>query len=75
MRKNDDSPSAAHFSSEFLDRTVAIWQSYSGGRLSLRDAREITGNITGLFSLLSEWKEKDDGKEKRHESVLIKTRK
>jgi len=63
------------FPREFLERTIGVWQQYTPEHLSLRDARETAENMTDLFSLLSEWKEKDDGKEKRHESIVIKTKK
>lgn len=60
------------FSKEFLGRTVRAWEQYTHESLSLKDAQEIAENMTGLFSLLSEWKEKDGEKEKHYESNLTK---
>ncbi len=47
-------------SEELLGKTITIWQPFSSSVLSEEDAREVTKNITGLFSLLLEWKRKDD---------------
>ena len=52
------------YSYEFLGKTVLLWQPFSSSILSYEDAREITENIIRLFSLLSEWKHKDDEKTK-----------
>lgn len=52
----------SELSKRFLEKTVSVWQPFSSSVLSYEDAREITKNITGLFSLLSEW-EKKDGRE------------
>jgi len=53
------------FPREFLERTIGVWQQYTPEHLSLRDAREIAGNMTGLFSLLREWKERHGENEDR----------
>jgi len=52
----------SELSKGFLEKTITIWQPFSSSILSDKDAREITENIIGLFSLLSEWKEKDGQK-------------
>lgn len=48
MVKNQSSK----YSKEFLNKTIELWQSYSSTPLSLSDAREITENMTALFSFL-----------------------
>ena len=56
------------FSNEFLQKTITVWQPYTAEPLSLRSAQEITKNMTDLFSLLSEWKERNEKKANRSES-------
>jgi len=56
MNKTEGVGSVHSLSQEFLRKTIEVWQSYSQERLSFADARDITENITGFFSLLSEWK-------------------
>jgi len=48
MAKNQPSK----FSTEFLNKTIEIWQPFSSTPLSLNDAREITENMTSLFNFL-----------------------
>lgn len=38
-----------------IDRTRAVWQPRLGRDLSREDARQITENVTGFFSILAEW--------------------
>ena len=38
-----------------LERTRAVWQPRLGRDLSREDARQITENVTGFFTLLAEW--------------------
>jgi hypothetical protein len=40
------------YSKEFLNKTIQVWQPFSSAPLSLNDAREITENMTALFSFL-----------------------
>ena len=40
---------------ELTDHTIAVWQPRLRRRLSKEDAREITENITGFFTILAEW--------------------
>lgn len=42
-----------------LEAIAAIWQPYSAKQLSEADAREILGNLTGFFDVLSEWAAQD----------------
>ena len=53
-----------NYSKEFLEKTIKVWQPYSSVTLTLEDAREITENMTELFSFLLEL-EKKYGKEKK----------
>ena len=46
MRKNRD---------ELIDKTLIAWQPRTSRKLSREDAREITENVLGFFSLLLEW--------------------
>ena len=38
-----------------IDRTRAVWQPRLGRDLSREDARQITENVTGFFSILEQW--------------------
>ena len=40
------------YSKDFLERTIEIWQPYFPAPLTMRDAREITENMTALFNFL-----------------------
>ena len=40
------------YSKDFLDRTIEVWQPYFSAPLTMRDAREITENMTALFNFL-----------------------
>ncbi len=51
-----------HYSNEFLEKTIKVWQPYSKAPLSLEDAKEITDNVVALYTFLSEL-EKKYGKE------------
>jgi hypothetical protein len=48
---------------KLIDDTITVFQQRSCRRLSREDAREITENITGFFTVLAEWsrQEKSDG--------------
>lgn len=48
MAKNQSSK----YSKEFLDKTIQVWQPYFPAPLTMRDAREITQNMTDLFNFL-----------------------
>lgn len=56
----------SELSKGFLEETVLVWQPFSSSILSHEDARELAENITGLFSLLSEWGRKDCEKAKNN---------
>lgn len=49
------------YSKDFLDRTIKIWQPYFSAPLTMRDAREITENMTALFNFLIKHDKKSDG--------------
>jgi hypothetical protein len=42
-------------SENLIDRTIALWQPRLRRELSREDARQIVENVTGFFSLLSQW--------------------
>ena len=50
-------------SKDFLDRTIKIWQPYFPDPLTMRDAREITENMTALFNFLIKHDKKSNGNE------------
>jgi len=49
------------YSKDFLDRTIEVWQPYFSAPLTMRDAREITENMTALFNFLIRHDKKSDG--------------
>jgi hypothetical protein len=48
---------------DFLDRTIAIWQSKANRKLTREDAREIVENMAGLFRILDEWDKAEKAKD------------
>jgi len=56
MAKNQSSK----YSKEFLDKTIQVWQPYFPTPLTMRDAREITQNMTALFNFLLAHESKPD---------------
>jgi len=40
------------YPTDFLQKTITVWQPYCPTPLSLNDAREITENMTALFDFL-----------------------
>ena len=49
------------YSKDFLKRTIKVWQPYFPTPLTLKDAREITENMTALFNFLIRHDRKSDG--------------
>ena len=49
------------YSKDFLDKTIEVWQPYFPIPLTLKDAREITENMTALFNFLIRHDKKSDG--------------
>jgi len=49
------------YSKDFLDRTIEVWQPYCPAPLTMRDARDITENMTALFNFLIRHDKKSDG--------------
>ena len=49
------------YSKDFLERTIEVWQPYFPAPLTMRDAREITENMTALFNFLIRHDRKSDG--------------
>ena len=50
---------------ELTEHTIAVWQPRLRRRLTNEDAREITENLTGFFTILAEWSHREgrDGAE------------
>jgi hypothetical protein len=44
---------------DFIDQTIAIWQKRTERKLTREDGREIIENISGFFSVLQEWEQKE----------------
>jgi hypothetical protein len=40
---------------DLFDRTCEVWQPRIGRNLTDEDARQISENVTGFFSILAEW--------------------
>jgi hypothetical protein len=45
----------AQVKADFLDQTVAFWQSRTSRKLTGEDGRQIVENITAFFRTLLEW--------------------
>jgi len=45
---------------ELTEQTIAVWQPRTQRRLSHEDAREITENLTGFFSVLAKWSQTEN---------------
>lgn len=50
---------------DFLRKTIHVWQPLSEEKLNEEDAREIVENLTGFFSLLRQWEQKNGKEEKK----------
>jgi hypothetical protein len=46
-------PTAAN--DNLLDRTIALWRHRLGREISREEARQVTENVTGFFTVLLEW--------------------
>lgn len=64
----------SNYSKEFWEKIMTAWQPFSSSFLSHADAREITENIVGLFSLLSEWENKDGKKTEIKNQVWLQSK-
>jgi hypothetical protein len=52
-------------SPELIRRTIDVWQPLSEEKLNEEDAREIVENLTGFFSLLRQWEQKNAKEEEK----------
>jgi hypothetical protein len=52
-------PTAAN--DNFVDRTIALWRHRLGREVSCEEARQITENVTGFFSVLNDWSRGETG--------------
>jgi hypothetical protein len=65
MTKSDDN---------LIDRTLEVWQPRNANRLSDEDARAILENVTGFFTLLSEWETNEQQKKSgQDDSYFVKS--
>lgn len=65
MKKSDDN---------LIDRTLEVWQPRNANRLSDEDARAILENVTGFFTLLSEWETNEQQKKSgQDDSYFVKS--
>ena len=62
----------AEYSTEFLKRTIEVWQPYYSTPLTLEDAREIAENMVNLATLLLELDEMahEEGKQVTDPSLI-----
>lgn len=47
---------------DLIKKTIQVWQPLSEKKLNEEDAREIIENITGFFSTLKKWDDKEKEK-------------
>ncbi len=59
------------YSRKLLEKTITVRQPFSSSILSHEDAREITEDIMGLFSPLSEWENKTKTRRKKNERISV----
>jgi len=45
---------------ELTEQTIAVWQPRTQRCLSHEDAREITENLTGFFTILAKWSQNEN---------------
>jgi hypothetical protein len=46
---------------QFIERTLKVWQRRTSRVLTREDARQIAENVTGFFKILMEWGEAERG--------------
>ncbi len=46
---------STHANDNLIDRTREVWQPRIGRNLTDEDARQISENVTGFFTILAEW--------------------
>jgi hypothetical protein len=44
---------------DFIEQTIAIWQKRTERKLTREDGRQIIENISGFFSILQEWDQRE----------------
>ena len=50
-----------NYEGQFLNRSTSFWQPRTTRQLSHEDARQMVGNVSGFFRVLSEWATRDAG--------------
>jgi hypothetical protein len=58
-------------SGDFIEQTIAIWQKRTDRKLTREDGREIIENISGFFSILQEWEQKDRAAQSAQRTAFI----
>jgi hypothetical protein len=56
-------------SKDFLERARVFWEGRAERPLTREDAREIMGNLTGFFQVLSEWDQAERMAQERRRST------
>jgi hypothetical protein len=52
-------PAPTASNDNFVDRTIALWRHRLGREVSRENARQITENVTGFFSVLNAWSRRE----------------
>jgi hypothetical protein len=55
-----------------INRTISLWQSRAQRDLSTEDARQITENIIGFFTILSEWSRSETSRAANDNTLHVK---
>jgi hypothetical protein len=55
---------------DFIDETIAVWQSRTVRRLTREDGREIAENMIGFFRVLLEWDTAERATERSEDDAL-----
>jgi hypothetical protein len=61
----DDASIVPEQHSDFLARTISVWQRYSDRPLTEEDARQIIENMTGFFRTLADWENTELSRRRR----------
>lgn len=62
-RDVNDDDGTQNSDSQFIDRTIAVWQPRAPRPLTREDARQIAENVVGVFGVLDEWARADNSQE------------
>jgi hypothetical protein len=59
---------------DFIDQTIAVWQKRTERNLTREDGREIIENISGFFSILQEWEQRERAAERARMALLSESK-